>query len=66
MPFLAISPHARHVNLQFTRGVELPDPARLLEGTGKSMRHIKVRSQADIERPELAALIGTAAERSAR
>ena len=32
-----------HVNVGFFRGAELPDPNRLLEGTGKFMRHVKIR-----------------------
>lgn len=32
-----------HVNVGFFQGASLPDPARLLEGAGKSMRHVKVK-----------------------
>ncbi|MBI5153805.1 DUF1801 domain-containing protein [Candidatus Poribacteria bacterium] len=39
-----------HVLLGFYRGVELHDPGGLLEGTGKGMRHVKVRSAADIRK----------------
>jgi hypothetical protein len=35
----------------------LPDPAGLLEGTGKSLRHVKVRTMEDLRRPELKNLI---------
>ncbi|HET7797563.1 MAG TPA: DUF1801 domain-containing protein, partial [Nevskia sp.] len=31
-----------HVNVGFFRGAELDDPAGLLEGSGKSMRHVKL------------------------
>jgi hypothetical protein len=41
----AISCHSRWVTLAFMRGARLPDPGRILEGTGKSMRHIKIRSR---------------------
>jgi len=34
--------HKDHINLQFFRGAELDDPENILEGTGKSMRHIKI------------------------
>ncbi|RZS38971.1 uncharacterized protein DUF1801 [Herbihabitans rhizosphaerae] len=50
-------PHRAHVNLGFNRGAELPDPAGLLEGTGKVHRHYKVRTVADLDRPELDELI---------
>jgi hypothetical protein len=34
-----------HVTFGFPRGTELPDPAHLLEGTGKSIRHVKLREK---------------------
>jgi hypothetical protein len=40
----AIIPHRAHVNLQLADGVALPNPDGLIEGTGKRIRHIKVRS----------------------
>ena len=40
----AIIPHSAHVNLQLPDGVDLPDPDGLIEGTGKRIRHIKVRN----------------------
>jgi hypothetical protein len=52
----------RHVNLGFHRGAELDDPLELLEGTGKKMRHIKIRSEADLSHPELRELIRRARE----
>ena len=44
---VAIAGFTRHVNLNFSEGSRLDDPDRLLEGTGKSMRHAKIRSVAD-------------------
>ena len=35
----------QHVTFGFPRGTELPDPAKLLEGTGKGLRHVKVREK---------------------
>src|SRR5499427_1961385 len=32
-----------HVNVGFFQGASLPDPARLLQGTGKFMPHVKVK-----------------------
>jgi hypothetical protein len=40
----AIIPHRAHVNLQLADGVDLPNPNGLIEGTGKRIRHVKVRS----------------------
>jgi hypothetical protein len=42
----AIIAHREHVNLQLADGVELPDPTGIVEGTGKRIRHVKVRSVA--------------------
>jgi hypothetical protein len=49
--FFYIAAARRHVNLGFCRGASLPDPNRVLEGEGKTMRHIKFRSAGDLERP---------------
>lgn len=49
-----------HVNVGFFRGAELADPARLLEGTGKFMRHVKLRPGAAIDAAALGQLIRTA------
>jgi hypothetical protein len=43
----AIIPHKAHVNLQLADGADLPDPDGRIEGTGKRVRHAKVRSVAD-------------------
>lgn len=57
-----IMPHARHVNLGFYQGVALRDPHGLLEGTGKRLRHVKVRSVDDARRPEIRELLQQAIE----
>ncbi|MGE0040426.1 MAG: DUF1801 domain-containing protein [Vicinamibacterales bacterium] len=49
-----------HVNVGFFRGAELADPAGLLEGAGKRMRHVKVGPARDVEPAALAALIAAA------
>lgn len=51
-----------HVNLAFFRGTELADPEGLLEGTGKGMRHVKVRIVQDIPKKSLTALVSEAAK----
>ena len=40
----ALIPHAGWVNLQLADGAILPNPDGRIEGTGKKIRHIKVRS----------------------
>jgi len=49
-----------HVNVGLFRGAELEDPARLLEGTGKYMRHVKLRPERDLDAIALTKLIDTA------
>lgn len=49
--FCHIVTYKTHVNLGFNRGALLPDPYRVLAGTGKSIRHITVRNQNELERP---------------
>lgn len=60
--FCAISPHKSWVNLQFHNGSSLPDPSALLEGSGKSMRHVRVTTPPDLERHALAKLVCAAAQ----
>lgn len=52
-----ISAAKDRVNLGFCDGVDLHDPKGLLEGTGKRLRHVKVRSTAAARDPALAALV---------
>ena len=49
-----------HVNIGFFRGAELHDPCGLLEGTGKFMRHVKLRPEREIDAAALMKLIETA------
>jgi len=45
-----IIPQCRHVNLGFYRGTSPGNPNGLLGGTGKTMRHVKVRTLDDARR----------------
>jgi hypothetical protein len=54
-----------HVHLQLFKGAALPNPDGLIEGTGKSMRHIKFRALSDVERPGVDAAIRAAVLRDA-
>jgi hypothetical protein len=49
-----------HVNIGFFRGAELSDPNGLLQGTGKFMRHVKLRPGDDVDTTALMNLIETA------
>ena len=51
-----------HVTFAFLRGAALPDPEKLLEGTGKGVRHVKLRSVADVNRSGVKRLIAAAAK----
>ena len=55
--FCYIAPFKKHLNLGFMYGARLPDPEKLLEGAGADLRHVKIRSAADLERPALRDLI---------
>ena len=50
-----------HVTFAFMRGAALPDPEKLLEGAGKGVRHVKLRSVADVKKPGVKQLIVKAA-----
>jgi hypothetical protein len=49
-----------HVNVGFFHGAALPDPEGLLEGTGKFMRHVKLRPDETVDAEALTALIESA------
>lgn len=53
----AIAPFKNHVNLMFSKGKLLPDPAGILEGTGKSAQHVKITTQAEISNPAISGLL---------
>ena len=55
-----VAPHKAHVTLGVAGGASLPDPDGLLEGSGKVHRHVKLRSVADVDRPELRELMASA------
>ena len=50
---LAIRASADGVKLYFNRGRELPDPAKLLQGSGKQTRSINVEGASTLARPEV-------------
>lgn len=58
--FAYVNAFTAHVNVGFFRGAELPDPNGLLEGTGKVMRHVKLRPDREVDAVALLALINAA------
>lgn len=62
-PFCYVVGYAKHVNLGFCEGAGLRDPEKLLEGTGKAMRHVKIRPGAEFPGKVLSRMVQEAARR---
>lgn len=60
VPFAYVNAFTSHVNVGFFLGASLRDPARLLQGSGKRMRHVKLRPGAPIDTAALTRLIEAA------
>ena len=58
--FAVISPQRERINLGLANGADLPDPEGLLEGTGKTSRHIKITSAGAAEAPAVRDLVAGA------
>jgi hypothetical protein len=58
--FAYVDAFTAHVNVGFFRAAALDDPGRLLEGTGKFMRHVKLKPGHDVDRRALAKMIESA------
>jgi hypothetical protein len=58
--FAYVNAFTAHVNVGFFRGADIADPEGLLEGTGKFMRHVKLRPERDVDATALKKLIQTA------
>ena len=61
---LSIAAYPRWVNLFFLDGVGLPDPKKILKGGGKVVRNITVKDAAELDRPEVKALVKEALRRT--
>jgi hypothetical protein len=59
-PFGYVNVFTSRVNVGFFRGASLPDPSHLLQGTGKFMRHVKLRPETAANTAALHRLIDTA------
>ena len=60
VPFAYVNVFSSHVNVGFFQGAALPDPACLLQGTGKFMRHVKLRLETPTNAAALSRLIDAA------
>lgn len=58
--FAYVDVFTAHVNVGFFNGAELADPHELLQGTGRFMRHVKLRPGDEVDATALSELIGTA------
>jgi hypothetical protein len=58
--FAYVDAHATHAAIGFFFGADLPDPAALLEGAGKRMRHVKLRFERMPEESALSDLLRAA------
>ena len=59
-----IAVYSNHVNLGFNDGASLEDPKGILQGSGKLIRHITIKTAEDLERPELRAYIRRARKKA--
>jgi hypothetical protein len=60
----SIALYPRWVTLFFLQGAGLPDPRRILKGSGKVVRHIVLASAADLDQPAIQDLMAQALERA--
>ena len=58
--FAYVDTFTAHVNVGFFFGAQLPDPKNLLEGSGKAMRHVKIRPGAALDAEALSKLVRVA------
>jgi hypothetical protein len=58
--FAYVNVFRSHLNVGFFHGAELTDPKRLLQGTGRRMRHVKLGPDHSLDAPALSALVAAA------
>ena len=59
-----IAVYSKHVNLGFNDGATLDDPKGILQGKGNQIRHVTIKSTADLERPEIRSYIRRARKKA--
>ena len=55
-----IAPMKAAVNFGLYRGAKLPDPSKLMEGTGKMLRHVKIKNITESKKAALSSLLKAA------
>lgn len=59
----SVIPNKGGVTLGIARGTELPDPSRIMQGSGKVHRHVKIKERQDLRNPALKTLLKAAIAR---
>ena len=59
-----VAVYSKHVNLGFNDGATLPDPKGILLGRGNRIRHLTIKSESDLARPEIRAYIRRAKKKA--
>lgn len=57
-----IAPFKNRINLGFYYGADLPDPQKLLEGTGQNLRHVKISRPEQLADPAVHDLVVAASK----
>lgn len=65
-PFCGLFAYTNHVSLEFSGGAALPDQFKMLEGSGKQRRHIKLISLVDIQNKYIAHYLDLALKAAAK
>lgn len=60
---IAVAP--THISLCFMRGIDLPDPKKLLRGSGNQVRNIRIEDETTLDQPAVRKLIKEAVRRAA-
>lgn len=60
----SIATYSKWINLYFFEGDTLPDPEGLLQGSGSTVRSIRITAAADLDRPAVKALMAAALQRA--
>ncbi len=63
---ISIAIYPRKVSLCFLWGVHLPDPRRVLAGSGNRVRHVRIEDAATLKKPEVRALVRAAVARASK
>jgi hypothetical protein len=63
---MSVAVYPKHINLCFFAGDRLPDPQKLLQGSGKITRYIRLDGAETLDQPAVKALMKAAVENASR